>query len=162
MRREVKETIRQFYDDNVYINPNLGHPKWRYKQKLMEKTRAYVPPLIEEIRNRISTKIRLYNTVLFSPGGGYDYSEGIVIDETVILRLSWLGPFATYDYERFPSAPKERAEEIKRKLRQVLEDNDVIILSHEEVDEPVDWVDSSGSPFVKEHFPAWNCLFCEH
>lgn len=157
MREEVKETIRRFYDDNVYVNPNSGHPKWHYKQMVMEKKRAYIPPLIEEIRNRVSTNIQIE-----SPGGGYYYSEGVVIDGTVILRLSWLGPFATYDYCTIPSAPKDSAEKIRRKLREVLEDNNVIILSYEEVDEPVDYLDKSGSPFVKEHLPMWNCLFCEH
>jgi len=161
MRKQVKETIRQFYDDNVYINPNLGHPKWRYKQKLMEKTRAYIPPLIEEIRDRISTNIQLYNTVLFSAGGGYDYFEGVVINETVILCLSWLGPFATYDYCAIPSASKERAEKIRPKLREILEDNNVIILSNEEIKEPVDWLDCD-SPFVGKYLSVWNCLFCEY
>ena len=159
MRREVKEIIKQFYDDNVYVNPHLGHPKGRYKQMLMEKERAYIPPLIEEIRNRISTNIRLYNTVLFSAGGGYDYSEGVIIDEFVMLRLSWLGPFATYDY---CSAPKESGERIKRELKEVLEDHsDVIILSNEELLEYVDWLDCD-SPFVGEYLSVWNCLFCEH
>jgi len=161
MRREVEETIRQFYDDDIYMNPNLGHPKRRYKQMVMEKKRAYIPPLIEEIRGRISTNIRLHNTVLFSPGGGYDYSEGVIIDKTVILRLSWLGAFANYDGCRPLSAPKESAEQIKRELKEVLEAQDVIILSNEELKEHADWLDCD-SPFVGEYLSVWNCLFCEH
>jgi hypothetical protein len=152
MRREVEETIRKFYDDNVYINPLLGHDKYQYKQSLMEKTKAYIPPLIKEIQKRISDNIDLA-----SPGCYY-YETEVVIDDAVVLWLSWLGPFATFTFR--PPADEGSVKEIIYKLQKVLEDKGVILLSDEEINEPVDWLES-GSPFISNHPTVWNCLFAE-
>ncbi|MFC1715185.1 hypothetical protein ACFL6S_16070 [Candidatus Poribacteria bacterium] len=163
MRREVEQAIRKFYDakDSLYVSPIAPGAKWRYKHAMLKETRAYIPPLIEEIRNRFSGNIRMGNA-LFSSGSGYYYSEQVIVNNVVILMLSWLGPFGNYDSVSYPSAPKEGAEKIKRELRKILEQNNVIILSNEEIGEPVDWLDPGANPFVHKHLPVWNCLFCEH
>ena len=79
----------------------------------------------------------------------------------MVLGLSWLGPFATYDGVVIPNVIKENAERIKRKLRKILEDNNVIILSNEELGESVDWIDGGTNPFAEDQVSVWNCLFCE-
>ena len=156
MRKEVEEVIRKFYDDNVYISPTRMHDKWHYKKMLMKKTSVYIPPLVEEIHNRVSANIHpplkwFVEVFTGCEGNGYDHHERVRIGDTVKFDLSWLGPFAT----SFVKGAK-----ITHEVQEVLEDNNVIILSVEEVLEPVDWLDCD-SPFVGEYLSVWNCLFSE-
>ena len=84
MRREVEQAIREFYDDHIYASPSWnyvgwqtqimentkGHvselepeKRWRSKQTWIEKKREYIPPLVEEIRNRVSPNNRTENSL---------------------------------------------------------------------------------------------------
>ena len=97
MRREVEETIRQFYDDSVYINPLQSHDKWRDKKNLVERKRTYIPPLIEEIRDRISDMTQLH------------YDEFWMCKNAECAQVYWRGPH----WEKMEETLKDCNEMIK-------------------------------------------------
>ncbi len=151
MRTEVRETIQKFYHTNTYVNPLANNFDF-------SKTSQYLPAVLGDIETNM-------RNIRQSNDGEYEFCIEVIIEESVVLYLSWLGPYATH-HSNFtssikPQASTSRIAAIKSKLDDILNKHHVIVLSREAVLEKVQWIEP-GDSLVGEHVKVWNCLFCEY
>ena len=151
MHTEVRETIQRFYHTNTYVNPLA-------KDIDFSKTSQYLPAVVCDIEANM-------RNVRQSNDGEYEFCLEVIIEESVVLYLSWLGPYAAY-HSNFtsstkPQASRSKTAEIKRKLDDILNKHHIIVLSREALLEKVLWIEP-GDSLVGEYVKVWNCLFCEY
>lgn len=150
MRNDIKAAIEQFFPGSSYVNPVERSVSFSFDH------RKLIYDVIGQIRHRVGRKI------LHSSDGQYDLSENIVIRDHIILRMSFLGPFA---HVNLTTAKRHMAEDeidlILKEVKQVLNLFEIILLPEDDVLEEVGWL-HRGDSLVGDKVRVWNCLFCEY
>lgn len=145
LREDIKTTIRRFYGD-VYRNP-------------LETGRAYDIQLRRETLYGIigDLRSRVTRSLTHGSDSATSLSEEVVfLDGRLVVRLSFLGPFATCEFKA--REPEDAL--LEAKLREVLEKHELIVLFKDEVEAVVPWMtgrEEGGAKRVR----VWNCLFSE-
>ncbi|GEM_PF-5736348 len=150
MRADIQKTIEAFFPAKIYENPL---PK---KTLFQSEHRKLIYEMIGEIKHRLGRDLT------HATDGQYDLSEKIVIKGHIVLRLSFLGPFAHFNL----SAARRHLEgaEIERitqEIREILNRYEFLLLAEDDILEEVAGLEA-GDSLAAGKVRVWNCLFCEY
>lgn len=149
MRGGIRAVIEKFYPDGIYSNPlakkelfSAGHQRLLYE-------------MIGELKHLVRRELE------HSSDGLYDFSEKVVIKGQIVLRLSFLGPFAHLNAKGAGkrSAPSEFSA-LTAQIKEILDHYEYLLLSDDEILEEAAWL-KPGDTIIKGKIRVWNCLFCE-
>ena len=152
MREDIRKLIDRYYPEPVYFNP-LDRAECLHDTSSQHK-------LIYQIIGEIRSKVERDNLVHTSDQD-YDLSEEIVIRDTIVLRISYLGPFAHLNTQNAKDKFSSRELDfIIFRIKDILAKYEILLLSDDEVNEAVPKL-TPGDSVVGEKVTVWNCLFCE-
>lgn len=150
MREDIEKTIRRYFTD-VYCNPfEAGHAE------AIRARREAVYQIIGDLRSRVTRDLA------HSSGTDDELSEEIVFFQgRLTLRLSFLGPFAFYEFTARQAGDNVH----EARLHEVFEKHELIVLLKDEVEAAVPWIQArlvdtpSGSERCSASIQVRHCLF---
>ncbi|MCK6544390.1 hypothetical protein L6R52_00840 [Myxococcota bacterium] len=143
MDSEIERVIIHYYPQRALVSPLASDAiTWDYDtgyatlKSILAALKALDPELKPGTRGR------------------YDISEELVIVGGLRLQLSYLGPFAALNHG-LDRELDEDARELARRATEILERHGVRVLSEEELDERVPWIQLPKGNTAT----VWSCLF---
>lgn len=152
MKKDIEKAIRKFYTKPEYVNlrdAGLDLEGTRWGQKIQKH-------IVDRLKKQVDAQL------LYATDEDYDFSELIkFFDGRIYLRISFLGPFAYLSLKGLKGEEREKYRKMVLKIKRVLREFNLKLLSAEEVQESVPWLLPEDS-LVGDRVKVWNCLFCEY
>ena len=152
MRPELEKLIRKHYTRKVYVNLRdtkvpLENSRWGKKVSVK---------LVDRLKKQVDAQL------LYASDEDYDVSELIkFFDGRIFLRVSFIGPYGYMSLKGMKGEDREEYRKKVTKIKKVLKEFNIELLSAEEIIEPVAWLET-GDSLVGDFVKVWNCLFCEY
>jgi hypothetical protein len=145
MAPDVERTILHYYPKQALVSPlDDEQIAWDY-----DVDNAVLRAVIADLQT-------LDPTLRNGTRGRYDISEELILFDNLRLQICYLGPFAALGYgveRRLNEDARERAD----RIRQILEEHGIAVLSTTDLEESVPWI-RHGLP-RGTHANVWSCLF---
>ena len=146
MRTDIESVLREFYPNIAFESPYAYEGLAARLKAVQEKKEIY--KIIGEIRSRVSRDMEHHTAA------GGNVSELVFLkDGALSLKLSYLAPFAEVDDMHANTLPAQERQRLMAELRMVLEKFEYMVLTRDELNEEVAWINVCPKVTVRE------CLF---
>jgi hypothetical protein len=146
MDSEIERTIIHYYPKRALVSPlDDTDIRWDYDSdhKILKAILGELGKLDPELKQG-------------TRGSAEISEELLLLDGELRLQLSYLAPYAVWNFEA-EGDPNEEVREVRRRAEQILKKHGVAVLQSEELVESVPWIQHGLA--VGRLATVWNCLF---